>query len=67
MEIKKAKIDIRCDAKGCRNLADYTIQGKNGIIASNMYFCQPCLQDLYKTIGSVIVPKSPKNIYKKEK
>lgn len=66
MEIRKTKIDIKCDAQGCKHLADYCIQGKKGIIATNMYWCESCLRQLYKTIGGVLVPKSPKNIYQKE-
>lgn len=67
MEIKPVKIDIKCDTHGCKNIADYVIQKKKGIIATNMYFCKECLSELYKSIGSVIVPKSPKNMFKKEK
>lgn len=66
MEIRPVKIEIKCDAQGCKHVADYVIQGKKGIIASNMYFCKSCLEELYKTIGSVIVPKSPKNKFKKD-
>ena len=66
MEIKKCEIPIKCDVNGCNNTAKYTLQFKKRVLASNMYFCENCLKELYCDLGKIFVPKSPQNFMKKK-
>ena len=65
MTVEKTKMKIKCDASGCKNLADFSIVNKKFIFDGSFYLCSSCMNDLYKEIGKFIVPKNIKPIYKK--
>ena len=66
MEIEKCEKSIKCDFYGCPDMAEYTLKTKK-IMGSKMYFCESCLTQLYKAIGTFIIPKSPKTPFKQIK
>jgi hypothetical protein len=62
MEIKKINYSIKCDIKGCGELATYLL----GDEVNKVYLCDKCLKELYAMLGKEIIPKSPKNVLNKK-
>ncbi len=63
MEIEKCRHLIKCDFMGCNNFADYSFStGKK--IKRELSFCQNCLDEFYKTISKIKVPKGTKSPFK---
>lgn len=67
MKLEEVTYKVKCDMPGCKNVSSYMIVGKHFILSQNMYLCKDCLQQLYSTIGKLIVPKSPKNVLNNKK
>ena len=61
MKLNAINYKIKCDMAGCKNLAKYGIQ-TGGIFVYDINICDTCMQELYKCIGQVLVPKSPVNM-----
>ncbi|MBQ9791593.1 MAG: hypothetical protein IJW28_03300 [Clostridia bacterium] len=61
MKLKEINYKIKCDMSGCKNLSKYAIQ-KGGMFVYDLNICSECIQALYKSIGEVLVPKSPVNM-----
>ncbi len=64
MEIKKCLVKTKCDILGCKNLADYCIlnNGKN-----TLNLCKNCTNEIYDTLGKILIPKPVIPPFKKQK
>ncbi len=66
MQLSKTTKQIRCNVLGCFNLAEYNMALKKSFLNSGaMYFCKNCLNQMYSSIGKVVIPQSVKSVYKK--
>ena len=61
MKLTEINYKIKCDMAGCRDLAKYAIR-TGGIFTYDLNICRECVTALYKTLGEVLVPKSPVNM-----
>ncbi len=66
MEIFECQHKVKCDFYGCKNLAKYSFSTK-GLIKKDLCFCEDCLNELYKIIGSLQKPRSIKSPFKLNK
>lgn len=67
MEVIKNSKKINCDIMGCKNIANYVIKYKRSFVNSGLHICKSCINDLYVSIGKVVVPKSPVNMLNTDK
>ncbi len=65
MEIRKINYPVRCDMGLCRKQAVFSIGGKNTLLRRQLNLCEDCIAELYKELGRLITPKSPKNMITK--
>ena len=71
MRLKIANQSKRCDTKGCKNTADFSIDIK-GVFKNQFCFCEECLKKMFKGYLGTCVPKSieapfkPKSRIRKE-
>ena len=66
MLIEKMDKKVKCDASGCKSLADYKIVNKRITFNGSMYFCLDCLEELKCQLDRIVIPKSPSPIFKKK-
>ena len=62
--VTKTVTKVRCDVRDCKNVAEYTfeIKGRQG----KFFICRECLETLIDEGRKLRVPKSPKNVIKKQ-
>lgn len=58
MQLIKAKAGTRCEIGFCRNRAKFTIKLDRVGIRSSISVCPDCLNELYRTLGESVIPKS---------
>ena len=66
MQIYECKHKVKCDFAGCKNIADYSVV-RSGILRHDLCFCKTCMQELYDTLGKLLVPKAVKSPFKLNK
>lgn len=66
MNLTEANVKIRCDMPNCKEIAKYKITKTGFIKNAGLFLCKDCVKDLYATLGSYIVPKSPSNMLNKK-
>lgn len=67
MEIIKINQNIRCDMGMCNNKAIYSIGYKDTLLKRKLNLCEKCAREIYKELGSLFIPKSPKNMISTKK
>ena len=55
----------KCDVGGCPNIAEYAILESEQNKRSQICFCSNCLKNLYRELGKLFTPKSPRNKFNK--
>lgn len=65
MQLIKTNHKIKCEMGVCKNNAAYSIKMDRVGIRSQIHICEGCLNELYKTIGETIIPKSVETAKKK--
>lgn len=58
---------IKCDMGICKNKADYSVVPDGAEQNQYINICSDCMQKLHSACAKILVPKSPKNIYTREK
>lgn len=66
MKIEQIGYKCKCDMPGCKNLSSFALVNKRFLSSQNINMCKDCMQELYKNLAKIIVPKSPKNIMNKK-
>lgn len=66
MKVEKCRHAIKCDADGCKNLADYYISTR-GFIKNEFAFCEDCLKKLYAELAKLFVPKAIESHFKPDR
>ncbi|MBE5735898.1 MAG: hypothetical protein E7356_00870 [Clostridiales bacterium] len=62
MRLEETNIKIRCEMPNCKAIATYKIVKDGFLKNAGLFLCKECLTEVYKTLGSHIVPKSPNNM-----
>ncbi len=58
---------LKCDMGVCTNMADYSVVPDGVDKSRYINLCKDCMQNLYDATSKILVPKSPKNIYMRNK
>ena len=66
MKLVDIGIKVRCDIPNCKNMAKYKLIKTGFLKNAGLLLCKDCLSDVYETIGSNIIPKSPSNMLNKK-
>lgn len=61
--IEKTKYQLTCDAKGCKNTAEYCFAVKGRV--GQVHLCAQCVKHLGNDCAKIRTPKSPQNAIKK--
>lgn len=62
MKLEKVSNKVRCDFGLCRNEATRVLTDDGVMPRRRIYLCNNCVNDIYRVIGSELVPKSPINV-----
>lgn len=65
MKLTELKFSAKCDISGCKNKAVFTLEREGILKRVQTNVCENCLKELYEIFGQQIVPKSPRNMIKK--
>lgn len=65
MEVVKCEEKFKCDFYGCKNLAEYSFKTQK-FMAGKMHFCKTCINELYASLGKIVVPKQPQTPFKEK-
>ncbi len=66
MQVKKLGVKTKCEMPTCKNNASYQFVAQGGDSRNSLNLCEDCVKELYKQIGKLITPKSPKNVLNKK-
>lgn len=66
MNLNEVGVKIRCDIPNCKELAKYKLVKGGFVKNAGLFVCKECLIDIYGTISSHVVPKSPNNMLNKK-
>ena len=66
MKLIDINYKIKCDIPNCKNFASIKIEKTGFLKIAGLYLCKDCMNELYKELGSKLVPKSPENIFNKK-
>jgi len=66
MKIVDVNYKIKCDIPNCKELACVKVEKSGFLKTAGFYLCKECMVELYKELGSRIVPKSPDNMLNKK-
>lgn len=66
VKVEKCHHTVKCDADGCRNLANYYISTR-GFIKNEFAFCEDCLKKLYGELAKLFVPKAIESHFKPDR
>ena len=62
MQLAKISQVVKCDIGICVRTADWTLVTPATMVEHRLNMCEQCMKELYNAIGTVIVPKSPRNM-----
>ncbi len=62
MQVAKLSVKTKCEMPLCKNNAAYQFCADNGDKLNSLNLCEDCVKELYRQIGKLLTPKSPKNI-----
>lgn len=66
MKLDNVNVKIRCDIPNCKELAVYKLIKPGFLKNAGLFVCKDCMKELYETLSSHIVPKSPSNMLNKK-
>lgn len=67
MKIERTKHKVRCDMPCCKRDAGYALVPQGAMPRNYIYLCEECLSDMYCEIGKIVVPKSPQNVFERDR
>ncbi len=65
MKIVTLNRRLKCDMPNCKNIAEYKIEKEGFFRSVGLNLCKDCVNDIYKNLAQIIVPKSPDNMLNK--
>ena len=66
MNLQESNVKIRCDIPNCKEIAKFKLIKSGFLKNAGLYVCKDCLKELYETLATHIVPKSPNNMLNKK-
>ncbi|MGN0960717.1 MAG: hypothetical protein ACI4PF_00790 [Christensenellales bacterium] len=66
MKLVETNIKIRCDVPNCKDMAKYKLTKPGFVANAGLFLCKDCVKEIYETLSTHIVPKSPSNMLNKK-
>ena len=66
MKLTEVNIKIRCDIPNCKQVAGYKLVKPGFLKNAGLFLCKDCMKDIFETLSTHIVPKSPNNMLNKK-